>query len=346
MSDNRRRNVLVTGANGYIGSAVCRAFARAGWQTFGLIRRPEAAKELILSEVIPVVGSFTDLTFLDTLFEQVNTFDAIISCTEKLPGYAAHFEEVISCVKALAEKSNQNGIRPLVLWSSGCKDYGTTDVHGTPGLAPHVEESPLNGPEVLKERTTSSAKVFDYGNLFDAAVIRPTCVFGYSSSYYGSMFDFAAARKEEGAEVLKIPGNPNSIMHATHVDDCAEAYVALAEHPDRAVISGQYFNISGYRYETAKEVTSAIAQEYGFKGGVEFVPASEAGPSFPGGLHYVFSFSQWVGSDKIRSVCGWKDRRALFSRAVHVHRLAYEALKEGNNANVAEVQKRMQNNFG
>ncbi|KAM6535752.1 hypothetical protein FALCPG4_005293 [Fusarium falciforme] len=344
MSDRRRRNVIVTGANGYIGSAVCRAFVRAGWQTFGLIRRPEAAEELILSEAIPVIGSFTDLTFLQTLFEQVNTFDVIVSCTEKIPGYAAHFEEVVTCVRALAKESNQNGIRPLVLWSSGCKDYGTTGLHGSPGLAPHVENSPLNAPEILKERTTNCLKIFDDVDLFDAAVIRPTSVFGYSSSYYGAIFDYVADQKREGTETLRIPGDPNSIMHATHVDDCAEAYVALAEHSDRSAVAGQAFNISGYRYETLKEVATSFAKEYGFKNGVEFVPASEAEPSFPPLLHLVFSFSQWVGSQKLRSLCGWNDRRILFSESIHVHRLAYETLKERGHRNVGEIQKRIQGN--
>ncbi|KAJ4259557.1 hypothetical protein NW762_007486 [Fusarium torreyae] len=346
MGENRRRNVIVTGANGYVGSAVCRAFARAGWNTYGLIRNPQAQEELALSEIIPIIGSFTDLSFLNSLFEEISTFDVIVSCTEKIPGYAAHFKEVIACVKTLAEQSNQHGVRPLVLWSSGCKDYGTTAVHGAPGLAPHVEDSPMNGPEILKERTESSARVFDYVDLFDAAVIRPTCVFGYSNSYYGAIFDYAAAQKESGAQVLRVPGDPNSIMHATHIDDCGEAYVSLAEHADRSAVGGQFFNISGHRYETLDEIAASVAKEYNFEHGVKIVPHSEAEPSVPPGLHWVFSFSQWVGSDKIRSLTGWKDRRALFSESIHAHRLAYDAYKNRGHSNVAEIRKRIGGNFG
>ncbi|KAF5583774.1 uncharacterized protein FSUBG_13029 [Fusarium subglutinans] len=345
MTENKQRNVLVTGANGYIGSAVCRAFVRAGWNTYGLIRNPQAREEVALFESIPVVGSFTDLSFLETLFEEVNSFDTIVSCTEKIPGYAAHFEEVMNCVKRLAEKSNENGVRPLVLWSSGCKDYGKTGLHGTPGLAPHTEESPLNAPGILKERTTNSARVFDFTALFDAAVIRPTCVFGYSNSYYGAIFDYAADQRGQGSEVLRIPGDPDSIMHATHVDDCGEAYLSLAELDDRRAVDGQFFNVSGYRYETLEEVAGAVAKEYRFAKGVQSIPASEAEASFPPGLHFVFSFSQWVGSEKLRSLTGWKDERALFSKGIHAHRLAYEACKGQGHANVAEVQKRIGGNF-
>ncbi|KAH7169234.1 hypothetical protein DER46DRAFT_680793 [Fusarium sp. MPI-SDFR-AT-0072] len=325
MTENRQRNVLVTGANGYIGSAVCRAFVRAGWNTYGLIRNPQAREELALSEIIPVVGAFTDLSVLETLFEEVNTFDAIVSCTEKIPGYATHFREVMACVKRLAEKSNENGVRPLVLWSSGCKDYGMTGLHGIPGLAPHTEKSPLNAPEILKEPLR--------------------CVFGYSNSYYGAIFDYAADQREKGSEVLRIPGDPNSIMHATHVDDCGRAYVSLAELDDRRAVGGQFFNVSGYRYETLEEVAGAVAKEYGFEKGIQFIPASEAEASFPPGLHFVFSFSQWVGSEKLRSLTGWKDKRALFSKGIHAHRLAYETYKGRGHANVAEIQKRIGGNF-
>ncbi|RGP67893.1 hypothetical protein FLONG3_8361 [Fusarium longipes] len=342
MGGHKRRNVLVTGANGYIGLAVCRAFVRAGWNTYGLIRNPKAREELMLSEIIPVVGSFTNLGFLDILFKQVDTFDVIVSCTEQVPGYAAHFEEVIACVKILAVQSNREGVRPLVLWSSGCKDYGTTALHSVPGLRAHTEDSPLNAPEILKERTVNSAKVFDYTNLFDATVLRPTCVFGYSSSYYGAIFDYAEAQRGVHSQVLRVPGNANSIMHATHVDDCGDAYVSLAEHKDRGAIVGQFFNISSHRYETLDEIATSMAKEYGFEKGVSFVPPDEAEPSFPHGLHFVFSFSQWVGSDKLRSLTGWKDRRALFSEGIHSYRLAYEAFKGRRHDNVAEIQRRIE----
>ena len=66
-ANNDRRKVLVTGANGYIGNAVARAFCAAGWKTFGLIRKREGAADLARHEIHPVVGSPTDLSFLDAV---------------------------------------------------------------------------------------------------------------------------------------------------------------------------------------------------------------------------------------------------------------------------------------
>ena len=54
-------------------------------------------------------------------------------------------------------------------------------------------------------------------------------------------------------------------MHSCHVDDCADAYVALAEHLDRDTIANQAYNISDGRYETAREIGEALAHSYGLK---------------------------------------------------------------------------------
>ncbi|TFA98855.1 hypothetical protein CCMA1212_009270 [Trichoderma ghanense] len=341
----RRRTVFVTGANGYIGAAVCRAFVGAGWTTFGLVRKPEAVQDLMAAEVIPVVGTFDDLRFLGPVYEKATGFDAIVSCTENISGYADHFNQVMVLVKALAERSKQQVIRSLVLWSSGCKDYGTTETHGASALAPHTEASPTNPPDILRQRTENCLCIFDHTDLFDAVLVRPTSVFGRSSSYYGAMLSWVANEAAAGSGTLKIPANPNSIMHATHVDDCGLAYLAVSEQADRSAIAGKIFNISGHRYETAQEVGEALAKEYGFERGVEFVSPADAPSSFPEGLHFVFNFSQWVSSESIRQITGWTDLRPLFSENLNVYRWAYEAALARGDINITVVEGRVGSNF-
>lgn len=342
---SRRRTVFVTGANGYIGAAVCRAFVGAGWRTFGLVRRPEAVQDLMAAEIIPVVGTFNELSFLSSLYEKATIFDVIVSCTEDFSGYADHFNKVMVLVKSLAESSKQQGVRSLVLWSSGCKDYGTTEAHGASALVPHTEASPLNPPGVLRQRTENCLRIFDHTDVFDAVLFRPTSVYGRSSSYYGAMLSWVAHEAAAGSGTLKIPANPNNIMHATHVDDCGLAYLAVAEHVDRCAIAGRTFNISSHRYETAQEVGEALAKEYGFERGVEFVSPGDAPPTFPEGLHFVFNFSQWVSSESIRLITGWTDVRPLFSENLTVYRRAYEAALSQGNTNIAAIEGRVGSNF-
>lgn len=340
------RTALITAANGYIGSAVSRAFVRAGYRVFGLIRRAESASILAQAEVIPIIGTLDDLSFVDGLFAQATTFDVIVNCLEAFPDYQSLFEKLMTLIVKVSIKSNENGVKPLLLWSSGCKDYGMTPLHGDPALAPHTEESPLNPPmEPIRVRAETSLSIFDpkyHKGLFDGVVLRPTSVYGYSNSYYASMLDLAESQRAKGSKVLRIVAEPNVPMHAAHVDDCAEAYVALAEHPDRAAVAGQVFNISGHRYETSLEVGQALAKEYGFPGGVELITADQAGEdALPDGMYLVFRFPQWVGSDKIRTLTGWTDKRMLFSENLGAYRLAYGMERQKGHENIELVRKRM-----
>ncbi|KAK8084298.1 NAD(P)-binding protein [Apiospora hydei] len=262
-----KRSVLVVGANGYIGLAVCRAFVRAGWRVFGLVRRAEVASSLYAAEVTPIIGTLADDSVPQRLYSYTTTVDAIVGCAEP-PDYSSYYQQFTALIRRVAETSNGNGVRPLVLLSSGCKDYGTTDVDGTPNLAPHTELSPISPPAQLVSRATTSTKIFELDDVVDAAVLRPTNVYGYGSSYYGLVFDYASRAAASGAPALSIGSDPASIMHALHVDDCAEAYVALAdaERAGRDRVNGQCFNISASRYETARDVLAALAKEYEFPG--------------------------------------------------------------------------------
>lgn len=140
----------------------------------------------------------------------------------------------------------------------------------------------------LADRACNAVRVFEHTALFDAVLLRPTSVYGYSSSYYGQIFDLAAKAAEKG--VLEIAADARTIMHATHVDDCAEAYVAIAE-ADKEVVKGQCYNISGDRYETLEEVAKALVKEYNIADGVNFLPVQEEREL--DWLQLVLGFSQW-----------------------------------------------------
>ncbi|WP_019995441.1 NAD-dependent epimerase/dehydratase family protein [Aureimonas ureilytica] len=314
------KTVLVTGANGYIGNAVAKAFSRAGWRVYGLVRRPEAANDLARHEIHPVLGSPDELSFLDRT--DGVAFDVVVSNTEDRKDPRGHLAKVGAMLDTIMRRSTDAGIgRPLAMFSSGCKDYGMMgEKHGDAGLAPHTEASPLNPPAVLVPRCEFGARLLDKSRTpYDAIVLRPTIVYGLSSSHYGSLFDLAA--KSDG--VLRLVADPDAVMHSCHVEDCAEAYVRLAEHPERAAVANQAFNISNTRYETAREIGEGLARSYGLS--LEFVaPEDGAGSDFDS-VHGLANFWQWVGSEKIRAAAGWKEKRAAFADGIAEYRLAYEA---------------------
>ncbi|MCJ1460806.1 hypothetical protein MMC28_011188 [Mycoblastus sanguinarius] len=330
MSDSRAKSILVIGANGFLGNAVARAFVRAGWTTWGLVRKAEARAALNAEEIISVLGSADDPRFVERLAAQTRIFDVIVSTTEQIMDYIPHYDNTIAMIRALAKASNASGVQPLVMFTSGCKDYGMTGLHGSEDLSPHTENSPL----VALDRANHAIKIFDHSDLFDAVVLRPTTLYGLSGSFYGPIFDLASKAAEKG--VLELTADPNSIMHGTHVDDCAAAYVNIAEHHDRSAVKGQCYNISGRRYETLDDVAQVLAKEYKIPGGVKYLPEKQKK-----GIDVVqmlIGFSQWVGSDKLRHDVGWKDKRQLFSEALPLYKRAYLAAVAQNHSVVQKIQ--------
>ncbi|KZL79756.1 nad dependent epimerase [Colletotrichum incanum] len=331
------KTVFVTGANGYIGNAVARAFVAAGWTTYGLVRSPSAATALAQEEIVPVIGAIDERAAHTNIQRQLpSTLDVIVSATENILDYIPHYQNTIQLLRTLGEASSAAGLKPLVIFTSGCKDYGIgPHYHGAPGLAPHTEESPINTVPVLINRATHAKKIFDHADVFAPVLVRPTNVYGRSSSYYKAFFDVAAKAAAEGKPLL-LTASPNNILHALHVDDCAEAYVAIAAHPSRAEVEGQVFNISAQRYETLEEVAQALRIEYGIRGGLQYVEASALNVGEDPWPLAVISFPQWVDSTKLTNLTGWKHHRPLFSESIHVYRLAYEATKAAAHENISK----------
>lgn len=334
------KTALVTGANGYIGNAVARAFVRAGFVTYGLVRSPKSSQRLAVEEILPIIGSIDDLESHDNISGQLpQTLDVIVSTTEDHSDYVRHYNSVVTLLRTISLNSATKGTKPLVIFTSGCKDYGVgPHFANNPGLAPHIETSPSKPPAFAKLRAEFSKKIFEHADAFSPVLVRPTNVHGRSSSFYGIFFRVAQQTADLG-KPLVMSGKPNGICHSLHVDDCGDAYVAIANHPRRRDVEGQIFNISSSRYETVAELGEALVHEYNITGGVKYVDASSEENLWP---PMIIDFPQWTGSDKLRRVTGWADHRPLFTDALNLYRVAYEAAKEAGHENVTKINERME----
>lgn len=282
------------------------------------MRSDKSVPDLIKEEIIPVIGNAAN----PTISTNLPPIDVVICCSGDPSNFKAHFDDITSMSQRLSKIAREKGHgKPLVIVSSGCKDYGTTPKDGDPGLAPHTEDSPLNPPPILAERCNGALEMTKFTDDFDCVVTRPTTLYGRSSSYYSYIFLLAEQAKTKSHGIMKIASTPNSILHGTHVDDVAAAYLAIAEAP-RHVVAGQAYNISSHRYETLKEIVPAIERSHGVK--VEYVDPQE-GDETAFAVQILFDFPQWVGSDKLRKDTGWTDKKPLFHEGYEVYRRAYEA---------------------
>lgn len=142
------------------------------------------------------------------------------------------------------------------------------------------------------------------------------------------------------------------MLHGMHIDDCGDAYVALANTylsspAGRELVGNKVYNISSYRYETLEEVAEALVGEYGVEGGVRWVEKEKeegegTGVENAGKLDAVDAltgFSQWVGSERLRRDTGWRDRRMLFSEGAGFYRRAYEVAVERGDLGVLRIRR-------
>ncbi|KAK5414828.1 hypothetical protein LTR21_011129 [Exophiala xenobiotica] len=333
------KTALVTGANGFIGYAVCRAFSLAGWTTYGLMRSDKSALDLRREEIIPIVGTAADPSFISDL----PPIDVIICCSGDPSNFGTHFKDITSMIRQLSKIAQDNGHgKPLAIISSGCKDYGMTLRHGDPGLAPHTEQSPLNFPPILAERANGALNMMKYTDDFDCVVTRPTTLYGRSGSYYGFIFLFAEFAKSQGNGMLTIASDANAILHGTHVDDVASAYVAIAQAP-RDIVASQVYNISSRRYETLGEVAEVVQKHHGIK--VEYIDP-EDGDKESYAINLLFNFPQWVGSDKLRKDTGWTDRKPLFTEGYQVYSAAHDAAAQANTEQYERIMRMARGRFG
>ncbi|RSL45784.1 hypothetical protein CEP54_014143 [Fusarium duplospermum] len=337
------KTVLVTGANGYIGKAVAYAFVRAGWVTYGLIRSVQSSIALTAEEIIPIIGSIDDADSHKVIKALLpSTLDVIVSTTENTLDYVPHFQNIVSLLQTVSISSTANGVRPLVIFTAGSKDYGVgPHLSDDPDVAPHDELSELRPPPFAAPRVQHSPRIFESTNAFAAVLVRPTNVYGRASSYYSVCFragSRASSAENPRDRILIAPTQPNWICHSLHIDDCAEAYVAIASAP-RQTVEGEVFNISSERYETAEQIINAIIKEYDIAGGVKYVNLKDVATDEDASLAMAIGFPQWTSSKKLRVATGWTDRRLPFSGALHIYRLAYEAASQLSDQNVDRIGK-------
>ncbi|KAL4816694.1 hypothetical protein BDW67DRAFT_175317 [Aspergillus spinulosporus] len=283
------------GANGCIDNVFARSFSRAGWIAYGLMHSEPAARSLQLEEILPVLGQIHDTDSHNAILHQLpKTLDAIVSTTENLDEYITHYKNTVQRLRILSLSSGRD------------RD-----------LKPHTEESPLNPPDLESNRANMSLEIFENSDAFAPVLIRPTNIYGRSASYYRGIFEVAALAKTQSLP-LQIPVPPASICHALHVDDCGDAYVALAAPPRRTETEGEIFKIYGREYETVDQIARALVAEYDLPK-VEYVDPER--------------------SNRIRDITGWRDVRPPFSEAIGLCRWAHEAAVETEHEIIVKIVK-------
>lgn len=207
--------IFITGASGYLGSAIAARLARAGHVVTGLTRSVERARALEAAGVRPVVGDLSDATGWIGMLQNC---DAVVHAA--FDGEQGPSEQDHNALEAIRVAALDGRVRRL-LYTSGIW------VHGPGGTDRPVDEtSALKPLELVQWRVAHEEIALDLSaHEVETVILRPGMVYGESRGILGGWFQEA-----QDKHTVTYPGDGSQHWAMVHRDDVAEAYELALEH--------------------------------------------------------------------------------------------------------------------
>ncbi len=239
--------IFLTGATGFIGSAVLRQLRGQGRDVIALVRTEEKAEEVRAAGATAVLGTLTDGELVSRLALES---DGVIHLAS--PGdasSAATDDAFVTAVLAGLEGSDKPYVHTGGIWVFG----SGTDL---------TESSPLDPPALTAWRVPVEARVRSAVGV-KTTIIAPGIVFGYGQGIPTVISD--APRGSGTAPALQLVGDGSQHWTTVFVDDLAELYILALDLAD----AGSYYIGASGQNPTVRELGEAAATAAGLDGRVE-----------------------------------------------------------------------------
>jgi nucleoside-diphosphate-sugar epimerase len=294
--------IFLTGATGYIGSAVLDALLRANHQVTALIRTPQAADALSARGVTPVLG---DLKHVKPSRTPPEPFDAYIHTAadsgakrEEIDRKA--IETLLGSASADAAKTG----RSAFIYTSGLWVLGSN-------AQPMTESAQLNPGQAVSWRPAHEQLVLQAaGSGLRVAVIRPGIVYGGSRGIVSELL------KNALNGLIRVIGTGDNHWPLVYDRDLADLYVRAATRQDALGI----YHANDEADETVNTVVDGIVNHFSVRPDVRHVPLDE-GRKKLGAYADALALDQIVRSLRAREL-GWSP--TLHSVSANVPRLLEE----------------------
>ena len=293
--------IFLTGATGYVGSAVLDALLRNGHQVDALVRTPGKAEAISYGAVRPILG---DLSKPETYAAAAEECDGIIHAASEPKAAAVVDRVAIDTLLAAATRRAQAGSPASLIYTSGIWVVGHTQ-----GKAD--EDAPIDPPDLVRWRPEHERLVLAAnGHSLRTMVIRPGIVYGGARGIIGDLL------KDARNGLVRVVGSGRNHWPCVYDRDLADLYVRLATHPDAA---GTY-HANDEADERVDDIVDAIARHAKMRPDIRHVPLEEAQAKL-GPLADALVLDQVVRSPRARAL-GWAP--TLHSVAGNVARLQEE----------------------
>ncbi len=237
--------VFVTGATGYIGSAVAARLARdERYEVNGLTRNKERGRALEAAGVTPVLG---DLQAPMEWMGVLKNCDAVVHLAFD-PQHGASDRDA-EALEAFRHAALDGRVR-RVLYTSGIWVMGASDGEVLD------ETAPLKPLELVSWRAAHEEIAINLdAHEVEAVILRPGMVYGGGRGILSAWWNEAREKK-----TIHYPGGDQH-WAMVHVEDVAEAYALALEHAQ----GGERYILADDAPATVRELATAAAKASGAK---------------------------------------------------------------------------------
>ena len=296
-------HIFLTGATGYIGSAVLDAFLRGGHEVDALVREPAKAEYLERRGVRAIVGELGNPAAYAPVAEQAE----VIVHTALDPSVRRDKRDCQAVETFLASATNRSasGQPAAFVYTSAVWVLGDTD-------APVQEDAPLRPTAYAAWRHEHEQLVLDAGSrsTLRTVVVRPGIVYG------GTRGIIADLLKGASDGLVRVIGEGNNHWPCIYVRDLADVYLRVATRPEAFGV----FHANDEADESVVDIVDAIAGHVRMRPDIRHVPLPEA-RSKMGAYADALALDQRVRSPRARAL-GWSP--TLHSVGTNVPRLLEE----------------------
>ena len=279
-------HIFLTGATGYIGSAVLDALIKGRHTVTAMARDKEKAEWLAAKGATPIVA---ELGLPKRYLPAVKAADAVAYCAyESTPrGVQLEKQALETMLAAQQQASAGDGKIRTFIYTSGVWVLGRA-------LKAADEAAPLDPPPHVSWRPAHEDLVLSaFSATLRTVVVRPGIVYGGGRGIVSDLI------KDALNGLVRVVGPGKNRWPLIYDHDLGELYVRILETPTAAGI----FHANDEEDERVSDIVEAIAAQVPQKPDIRYMPMEEAHKKF-GTYADALALDQKVRSPKARAL-GW-----------------------------------------
>ena len=282
--------IFLTGATGYIGSAVLDALVRAGHDVTALVRDNAKAARVSARGGHPVIGNLAEPASFHGSAEAQDGYvhAAFDSASNRGPSieYAA-LAALIAAAKRPRTAGSTAPAKRFIIYTSGVWILGKAS-------EPIAENAAINPIEKASFRPQHEKLVLDAaGDHLRTVVVRPGIIYGGGTGIVADLF------KSATNGLVRVVGDGNNRWPLVYDRDVADLYARLAVNPEASGI----YHANDEGDERVNDIVAAISPYLPVRPDVRHVPIEEA-RSKMGAYADALALDQVVRSPRARAL-GW-----------------------------------------